>query len=234
MSNRRQFLSYIPAAVTMGILGCLDQTKAGVAGEENTSVGAIETIMRGHGLLDRAIIIYDVSRVRLSKEQQIDPSLVLKTADVIHNYLERFHESMEEKYIFASMEKNNVCYQSIQELKIQHGTGYELTRRIMILAKTGKLSPDLTHYLTDFVQMYRHHSAWEDTVIFPAFDAMENRNDLAELSTTFASEERKILGHNGFNHFLNQIADVERELGIYELSSSTPKLGYSQPLNKPT
>jgi hypothetical protein len=87
------------------------------------------------------------------------------------------------------------------------------------------MNAELAGYIDQFQKMYRHHSAYEDTVIFPAFDLMEKRSDLEELTATFGDEEKKVLGRNGYDVFLNQIAHVEKQLGIYELSSSTPKLG---------
>ena len=72
--------------------------------------------------------------------------------------------------------------------------------------------------------MYRHHAAWEDTVIFPAFDIMTKRSELSELAATFEIEEKKILGPTGFDSFVNDLADVEKHLGIYDLSSWTAKL----------
>jgi len=122
------------------------------------------------------------------------------------------------------MEQKNVCFRSVQELKIQHGTGYELTQRITKMAQSGKQGSDLAGYLSDFVTMYRYHMAWEDTIVFPAFDAMEENKNLSELAATFEQDEKRILGHDGFGTFLNNIADVEKELGIYGLSTSTPKL----------
>jgi hemerythrin-like domain-containing protein len=224
MFDRRKFLTFVPiAAATFGVMaGLAPQSSA--AKTQDQGVGAIETLMRGHGLLWRAIIVYDVIRDRILKGQETEPSLILDTASVIRTYLEDFHEKAEEKYIFAPLEKDSAQFAAIQELKVQHGTGYELTRRISNLSKTGKMNAELAGYLDDFQRMYRHHAAYEDTVIFPAFDVMEKRSDMAELAATFGVEEKKVLGHNGFDVFLNQIAHIEKQLGIYELATSTPKL----------
>lgn len=224
MLDRRRFLSYIPiAATTFGIMAGI-APRSDAATQAVQGVSAIETLMRGHGLLLRAMIICDVIKDRIVKGQETEPSLILDTASVFHNYLEGFHEMAEEKYIFAPMEKNNVSFAAIQELKVQHGSGFELMHRITNLAKAGKLNSELAGYFTDFNNMYRHHAAYEDTVVFPAFETMDKHADLAELSATFDAEEKKVLGHHGFDDFLNQIAHVEKKLGIYELSSSTPKL----------
>jgi hemerythrin-like domain-containing protein len=224
MLDRRRFLSYIPiAATTFGVMaGLAPGSKA--AKTKDQGVGAIETLMRGHGLLLRAMIIYGVVRDRIGKGEETEPSFIFDTSATIHNYLEGFHEMAEEKYIFAPLEKDKAQFSAIQELKVQHGTGYELTSRISSLSKAGKLKTELAGYLDDFVKMYSHHAAYEDTVIFPAFDALKQPTELAELVVTFDAEEKRVLGNHGFDDFLNQIASVEKKLGIYELSSSTPKL----------
>jgi hemerythrin-like domain-containing protein len=172
----------------------------------------------------RAIIIYDVVSLRLAKQQETEPSAILKTTAVIHHYLQDFHENMEERFIFKPMEQAHIEFSSIQELKVQHGTGHELIARITQLAKTGKLGPELAGYLDSFGRMYRYHAAWEDTVVFPAFDAMERRNELAELAGTFELEEKSILGDTGFESFVGDIAGVEKQLAIYDLAKWTAKL----------
>jgi hemerythrin-like domain-containing protein len=222
MPDRRTFLSYIPALTISGALLAIEAPAN--ARQPEKGVGAIETLMRGHGLLSRAMLVYDDIRHKISKEQAVDPSLILRTAEVFQDYLEAFHEKAEEAHIFAPMEKAKIAFASIQELKIQHGSGYELTQRIIALSKSGKQSSDLARYLDDFNGMYRHHTAWEDTVVFPAFDSMETTHDLAELINAFAEDEKKALGNNGFQSFVNKIADVEKQLGIFDLSTSTPTL----------
>lgn len=223
MFDRRRFLSCIPAA-TVALVSGINLADATAAVEHSPSVGAIETLMRGHGLLLRAMIIYEIGSERIAKHQEIDPSAIVKTSTVIHNYLHDFHENMEERFVFKPMEKANIEFSSIQELKIQHGTGYELINRITKLAQIGKLSSELTGYLDAFSRMYKYHTAWEDTVVFPAFDAMERRSELSELAATFESEEKRILGNIGFETFVGDIAAVEKQLGIYDPSNWTAKL----------
>jgi hemerythrin-like domain-containing protein len=225
MLDRRKFLSYIPVAATsLGVMSVIAPHGAVAAKHEPQGIGAIETLMRGHGLLLRALIVYDVIKGRILKGKETEPSLIIDTAAVFRNYLEDFHEMTEEKYIFKPLEKNNILFSSIQELKVQHGTGYELTHRITDLAKSGKINEDMAGYFDDFIKMYRHHAAFEDTVLFPSFEETEKRVDLVELASTFEAEEKRVLGHSGFDDFLNQIIKIEKKLGIFELSTSTPKL----------
>ncbi len=221
--DRRRFLSYIPAT-TVALVSVIGTSGTSASTQDAPAVGSIETLMRGHGLLMRAIIIYDVVREKLTKSEETEPSLILKTTAVIHNYLQDYHENMEERFIFKPMEKAQIQFSSIQDLKIQHGTGHELIKRITNLVKTGKLNAELAGYLESFGRMYKYHAAWEDTVVFPAFDALEKRSELAELAATFELEEKSILGQTGFASFLNDIASVEKQLGIYGLSAWTAKL----------
>jgi hemerythrin-like domain-containing protein len=224
MLDRRKFISFIPASIAgFGLFAGL-MPGQGLAAAKQAQVGAIETLTRGHGLLLRATLIYEVAGNRTAKGEKIDPSLVQTTAQVIRRYLHDFHEMMEEKYIFAPLELSKICFSSIQELKVQHGTSYELTQRILKLTAAGKLNTEVVGYMTDYTKMYTHHTAWEDTVIFPAFDSLEKKRDIDELAATFSAEERKILGNDGFDSFLGQIAEVEKQLNIFELSTSTAKI----------
>lgn len=48
--------------------------------------------------------------------------------------------------------------------------------------------------------------------------------ELAELGQTFEKEEQRQFGPDGFKSVVAVLSDVEKHLGIYDLSSSTPKL----------
>jgi len=220
MIDRRRFLSYVPLATTGVIAGAA----AVSASSSNYTIPAVETLMRGHGLLLRALIIYDNIKDRINKGDKVEVSWVDKSVDVFHRYLEEFHEHTEEKFVFAPLEKAKLHFDSIQELKVQHGTGYELNKRISQFAKDGKLGPDLAKSLNDFVVMYRHHAAWEDTVIFPAFDSLEGAKTLGEIAEQVTADEKRIIGDSGFESFIKQLAEIEKEMGIFQLSSSTAKL----------
>lgn len=232
MLNRRKFISYIPAAMisagTIAVSKSLaDEKYIGqkfISGEKYENVSAIETLMRGHGLLMRCWNVYDVFKDGILSNKQIDPKLILKTTSIIKEYLEGYHEQMEEKYIFSQLEKVHNYFPAIQELKMQHGVGFALTDRIISMAKANKLNKELCNYLTSFGQMYRYHSAWEDTILFPAFDALESKSDIADIAATFVLEERKILGTTGFESFVNDIIKVEKELDVYGISKYTPTL----------
>jgi hemerythrin-like domain-containing protein len=222
MLDRRKFMAFIPASIAA--FGISELAAPPQARADGKHVGAIESLTRGHGLLIRSLRIYDTAVARSGKGEAVDPVLVKTTADLVLHYFHDYHEPMEEKYIFGPLELHKKCFSSIQVLKMQHGTSYELNQRISKLAGSGKLTPEALGYMSGFSKMYTHHSSWEDTVIFPAFDAEEKRSDIDSLAETFANEERKILGSDAFESFLGKIADVEKQLNIYDLAASTANL----------
>jgi hemerythrin-like domain-containing protein len=78
-------------------------------------------------------------------------------------------------------------------------------------------------YLITFNQLYRHHAAWEDTLLFPAFRSIIPGKDFAALGETFEKEEEKLFGRDGYAKIVGQVADLEKKLGINNLQQFTPK-----------
>ncbi len=52
-----------------------------ISGEKYENVSAIETLMRGHGLLMRCWNVYDVFKDGILSNKQIDPKLILIKRD---------------------------------------------------------------------------------------------------------------------------------------------------------
>ena len=74
-----------------------------------------------------------------------------------------------------------------------------------------------------FIRMYRPHEAREDTVLFPALHRIVPAKQLKELGEQFEKEEDKLCGEEGFEKTVDQVAAIEKQLGIYDLSQFTPK-----------
>ena len=75
-----------------------------------------------------------------------------------------------------------------------------------------------------FIRMYRPHEAREDTVLFPALHKILPARRLAELGEQFEKEEDRLFGEEGFEKTVDQVAAIEKQLGIYDLDTFTPKL----------
>jgi len=71
--------------------------------------------------------------------------------------------------------------------------------------------------------MYRPHEAREDTVLFSALHKIISAKRIKELGEQFEKEEDRLFGEEGFEKTVDQVANIEKQLGIYELDSFTPK-----------
>ena len=101
-----------------------------------------------------------------------------------------------------------------------------LTDQIMQYTKSSSRSDSetqqLIQVLTAFNTMYRPHEAREDTVLFPAFRKIVSKNEYDSLGEEFEKNEHKMFGREGFESMVGKVADIEKSLGIYELSQFTP------------
>jgi hypothetical protein len=72
--------------------------------------------------------------------------------------------------------------------------------------------------------MYRPHEAREDTVLFPALRTILNPKQVEALGARMEEDEHKVLGEEGFEKSVAEVAGIEKELGIFDLNQFTPKV----------
>jgi hypothetical protein len=71
--------------------------------------------------------------------------------------------------------------------------------------------------------MYAPHEAREDTVLFPALHQVVSRNEYDALGEDFEKKEHQLFGKEGFEGMVPRVADIEKQLGIYDLSQFMPR-----------
>jgi hemerythrin-like domain-containing protein len=111
----------------------------------------------------------------------------------------------------------------------QHRAGRRLTEGITKLAASGVMENrdkkrQLVQYLRLFTRMYRPHKAREDTILFPAFHLIVSPSDYDSLGDVFEEKEQELFGKDGFEKVVEEVASLEKKLGISELSRFTPKV----------
>ena len=74
-----------------------------------------------------------------------------------------------------------------------------------------------------FVRMYSPHEAREDTVLFPALHTIVSPHEYDALGEQFDKIEQQTFGGDGFDIYVDKVAAVEKQLGIYDLAQFTPK-----------
>lgn len=227
--DRRSFLKnglIVTATTLTGIASlnsCANQT-----GSEGQEVSPAEDLMQEHGLLNRILLIYDNCRVKLIDNVNFPLVALSSAAQVIRQFVEDYHEKQEEEYLFPRFEKANQLMDLVTVLRQQHQAGRRLTDRIMLLSRsqtgTENEKQQLIQDLTSFNTMYRPHEAREDTVLFPAFRKIVSRHEYDSLGEQFETNEKQHFGQDGFAAMVNKVTQIERSLGIYDLSQFTPQV----------
>ena len=237
-STRRNFLrhtSIASAGLLMPVLAAA-QEKAGPDKDKNKEkakgdegISPAEDLMREHGLLNRVLLIYDHHLQMLTAKRSFDGSVLASAADVIRHFVEEYHEKLEEDFLFPRFRKANKLVSLVDTLQAQHKAGRELTAKIRELAATATLkyvstdSEMLADALRAFLRMYRPHEAREDTVLFPAFRTIVSAHEYDALGDDFEKKEDELFGDEGFFKVVDQVAQLEKKLGIYELAQFTPR-----------
>jgi len=191
------------------------------------AVTAIEDLMREHGILYRLLLIYEEIASQLAAGKELAPANLTDTADLIRRFVEDYHEKLEEDFVFPRAEKVSELYELVKVLRIQHQAGRNLTDAITRLAlRTSPQDPQnqkkLAEYIHLFIRMYRPHAAREDTIIFPAFHDVVTADEYMQLGEQVDARETQLFGEDGFEKIVEQVADLEISLGIYDLTKFTP------------
>ena len=186
-----------------------------------------EDLMREHGVLKRVLLVYRELISRAQQGGQLPAQQLHDAALIIHDYIEGFHEGLEEGYVFPRLRRAGQLNGTVTTLLVQHARGRELTQFILSSATSkGVGSPAgrarLGRAMSEFDRMYEPHEAREDTVIFPAFRKIVPARELADLAQHFADLESQQFGSRGFSFMVDQVAAIERALGIYDLNQFTP------------
>ena len=224
--NRREFIQKgIQIAVATSITGITLFGCKGKEGEEK-EVSPPEDLMQEHGLLNRILLIYDHSKNQLVNKQSFNAGLLFNSAGILRTFVEDYHEKQEENYLFPRFKKANQLTDLVDTLLQQHKAGRIITDQITQITKQSTRSDNenekLIGLLTAFNTMYRPHEAREDTVLFPAFRKIVSQHEYDSLGEEFEDNEHKIFGKDEFETMVNKIADIEKQLGIYELAQFTP------------
>jgi hemerythrin-like domain-containing protein len=191
-------------------------------------ISPAEDLMREHGVLNRILLIYDEHLRLLAAKKPFDGSVLAAAADIVRHFVEDYHEKLEEDFLFPRFRKAGKLVPLVNTLQRQHAAGRDFTAQIRELAATAtfKLVSDsdkLADSLRAFLRMYRPHEAREDTVLFPAFRSIVSPHEYDSLGDDFEKKEDDLFGEDGFFKVVDQVAQLEKKLGIYDLAQFTPK-----------
>ncbi len=226
MFKRRDFL--VTTIASSGLAVAELPGTPSFAAEQEKKVTANEDLMREHGVLRRALLVYAAAAELLQQKPGSVPAAALtKTARLFRNFGEDYHERrLEEKIIFPAVRKlKGPAARYPDVLEQQHDRGRELTDYVMQVSKSGTIgsatAPVLAKALQQFNLMYDHHTAREDTIVFTAWKDSLSGNAYDEIAEQFESIEKQVFGHDGFEEAVKQITSIEEELGLSDIAKFT-------------
>jgi hemerythrin-like domain-containing protein len=226
--SRRNFLvtgGVLLAAASLFGAGCsMGPEKEAMS----STIPPTEDLMREHGVLSRVMLVYDEIARRLRFGEEFPLQVLAEGNDITRRFMQEYHEKNEENHLFNKFSNAGKMVELVAVLYQQHLAGRKLVGEINSANTEENLRDPakrlrVAEYLITFNQLYRHHAAWEDTVLFPAFRSIISGKDFAALGETFEKEEEKLFGKDGYAKIVGQVADLEKKLGIYNLQQFTPK-----------
>lgn len=230
IANRRGFLEGIAiggAALAGGTVMVAAPVPQKKQGKEEDDVSPNEDLMREHGLLVRCLVIYRECMRRIDAKQDFPPDVITGTAKLIRTFVEDYHEKLEEDELFPRFKKAGKLVDLVNVLYTQHQKGRIVTDRIVQVVNTTGLKTAESHqtlyrYMDMFARMYEPHEAREDTVLFPAFRKIVSPHEYDALGEAFEKKENQLFGGDGFEKNVAHVGELEKRLGIDDLSKFTP------------
>jgi hemerythrin-like domain-containing protein len=228
-SSRRKFLKaggiFIAASGLSATANLLGKEKE----KKNEDVSPPEDLMREHGVLKRILLVYGEALRRIDASEDLPPESLADAAKIIREFVEDYHEKLEENFLFPRFKKANKLVDLVDVLLQQHRAGRRLTDITMHLATNQSLKnaddrSKLADSMRQFIGMYSPHEAREDTVLFPAFRGIVSAHEFDSLGEDFEKKEDELFGDDGFFKVVDRVAAIEKKLGIYELAQFTPKI----------
>jgi hemerythrin-like domain-containing protein len=228
-SSRRQFIKaggiFIAASGVTAALNAFGKEEEEKKAEE---VSPPEDLMREHGVLKRILLIYGEAIRRIEANQDLPPEPLADSAKIVRQFVEDYHEKLEEDFLFPRFKKANKLVDLVDVLLQQHQAGRRLTDITIHLATRQALKNaddhrKLADSMRQFVRMYSPHEAREDTVLFPAFRGIVSAHEFDSLGEDFEKKEDELFGEDGFFKVVDRVAENEKKLGIYDLAQFTPQ-----------
>ena len=229
--TRRTFLraGFVSGVAVLSVSPALLAADAKKESEQEEEIAPTEDLMREHGVLKRVLLAYDEIVHRLDARKDFPAQALADAAGIIRNFIEDYHEKLEEDFLFPRFEKAGKQSDLTRILREQHQAGRRLTDTTLRLAKLKSLKDEserkqLADSLRQFIRMYEPHEAREDTVLFPALRKVVSPHEFGALGEDFEKKEHQLFGEDGFEQMVDKVAAIEKRLGIYDLGQFTPKV----------
>jgi hemerythrin-like domain-containing protein len=226
--SRRQFLKKSGVILAASGFAALANSGAEEEGKKDEEISPPEDLMREHGVLKRILLIYGEAIRRIDGNEDLPPEPLADSAKIIREFVEDYHEKLEEDFLFPRFKKANKLVDLVDVLLQQHQAARRLTDITTRLATNHSLKNaddrrKLVDSMRQFIRMYNPHEAREDTVLFPAFRGIVSAHEFDSLGEDFEKKEDELFSEDGFFKVVDRVAETEKKLGLYDLAQFTPK-----------
>jgi hemerythrin-like domain-containing protein len=226
--NAPQLLTPRRALIGAAAAGVLGLAACGKGEQKGEDVGAVEDLMREHGVLRRILVIYRaVAPAIRTASVSIDARQLWKAADLFRRFGEAYHEQLlEEQNIFPQvMKAGGAGAALVPTLLAQHARGRRITAYIQAKTANGGVAgtdaEPLGAALESFARMYEPHTAFEDTIVFQAWRKSLSPKQLDEAGDQFEDIEKATFKGDGFDMAVGEVAAIENGLGLADLGRYT-------------
>ncbi len=170
-------------------------------------------------------MIYEAALQKFSDGKAFDPAVISGSAQIVRQFIERYHERSEELHLFPRFRAAGQMVDLVNVLYQQHQAGRRLTDTILGLAPLSGGPGDDRHNLMvamqAFIRMYRPHEAREDTELFPKLRSVVSANEFDSMAEDFEKDEHQRFGSDGFETIVDRVSRLEMAIGINDISKVT-------------
>lgn len=191
-------------------------------------VTATEGLMREHGALRRLLMVFSGAAATGNHGiNDVTAKALHDAAQLFGDFGGNYHErKLEESYIFPDVKKaGGAAAAYVDVLLAQHARGREITDYISSVTASGAISlskaPSFDQTVQQFVTMYQHHMAWEETIVFPAWKNALREADFDELGDKFEAIADQQFGKGSYQDVVDRIAAIESTVGMADLAQFT-------------
>jgi len=169
----------VGAGATLAATGLSGAAPDPAASPDPAVIPPDDDLMREHGVLKRVLLVYRELMSRVQAGQRLPAAQAHDAALIVHDFIEGFHEGLEEGYVFPRLRQAGQLESTVTTLLVQHARGRVLTQFILTHTPAGAASAgtaaDLAAAMSSFVRMYEPHEARADLFVDPGRDAADLR-----------------------------------------------------------
>src|SRR5437773_1096822 len=106
-SCRRKFIKAVGIVIVTALVGSAGNLLGKEEEKKDNEVSPPEDLMREHGVLKRILLVYGEALRRIDANEDLPPEPIAESARIIRDFVEDYHEKLEENFLFPRFKKAN-------------------------------------------------------------------------------------------------------------------------------